>query len=132
MCPYHSVSAAGNLQRGPAPLSGIVLSEPRWFPTGTIPLSKMCLMAFPLLSVAVRRAPIAMHSHPHSCFQHVTSHSWRVAWPLCSENVIFCIGVPPLQRATHDAEYDRRWGRKKLLVLRVLHSNGQIFNPGDL
>lgn len=102
--PYHSVSAAGNLQRGRAPLSGIVLAEPHWFPTGPIPLSKMCLMTFlfcPLRS--------DMHllpcTHTHTAASSMWHHILGVSHGHCvSEDAIFCTGVPPLQSATHDAE----------------------------
>lgn len=81
--PYHSVSAAGNLQRGPGGAKWDCSGRAALVPHRPDPTFKDVFDDFPLLSVAVRRAPIAMHSHPHSCFQHVTSHSWRVARPLC-------------------------------------------------
>lgn len=47
MCSLITVSVLQEIFRGArAPLSGIVLAELHWFPTGPIPLSKMCLMTF--------------------------------------------------------------------------------------
>lgn len=47
MCSLITVSVLQEIFRvARAPLSGIVLAELHWFPTGPIPLSKMCLMTF--------------------------------------------------------------------------------------
>lgn len=72
-------------------------------------------------------------SHPHSCFQHVTSHSWRAARPLCSsEDMIFCTGVPQLQSATYDTEcrlQGREQGRKQFCIVGGFLNKFNLLNP---
>lgn len=69
---------------------------------------------------------------PHSCFQHVTSHSWRVTQPLCFGGCNILLGVQPFHGATYGPKCHRQgWegGLEAFCILHILHLNVATFQP---
>lgn len=133
MCSLITVSVLQEIFRGArAPLSGIVLAEPHWFPPGPIPLSKMCLMTFLF-------CPLRSHcTYCHALTPTQLLPACDITFLACRTPIVFlrmqfsaleCRRLRARHMPLSTVGRGSEGGRKQLCILYALHSNGHIFNP---